>query len=234
MLTHRRNLVFSLRSAGGLLDPGRKGEKKVQRWCAEWGARHIHVLTSVVIHALTTERLILRQWRDSDRDPFRRMNEDAAVMEFMPKRLTAEESDALADRIQKRLAERGFGLFAAELRETGSFIGFVGLSVPPFEAHFTPCVEIGWRLASTFCGSGYATEGARAVLRLAFLSLNLSEVVSFTAALNVRSRRVMDRLGMVRSKKDDFDHPLFSAAHPLRPHVLYRLARADWLQRSRG
>ncbi len=104
-------------------------------------------------------------------EPFRRMNADAAVMEFMPKRLTAEESDVLADRIQKRLAERGFGLFAAELRETGSFIGFVGFSAPAFEAHFTPCVEIGWRLAREFWGSGYATEGAYAVLRLAFMSL---------------------------------------------------------------
>ena len=104
------------------------------------------------------------------------MNADAAVMEFMPKRLTAEESDVLADRIQKRLAERGFGLFAAELRETGSFIGFVGLSVPAFEAHFTPCVEIGWRLAREFWGLGYATEGAYAVLRLAFMSLELPEV----------------------------------------------------------
>jgi RimJ/RimL family protein N-acetyltransferase len=187
------------------------------------------VLISNVIPALTTERLILRQWRDSDREPFRRMNADAAVMEFMPKRLTAEESDVLADRIQKRLEERGFGLFAAELRETGSFIGFVGLSAPAFEAHFTPCVEIGWRLAREFWGSGYATEGANAVLRLAFMSLELSEVVSFTAALNVRSRGVMERLGMVRNTKDDFDHPMLSPTDPLRPHVLYRLARADWL-----
>jgi RimJ/RimL family protein N-acetyltransferase len=190
---------------------------------------HIRVLISSVIPALTTERLILRQWRDSDREPFRRMNADAAVMEFMPKRLTAEESDGLADRIQKRLEERGFGLFAAELRETGSFIGFVGLSAPAFEAHFTPCLEIGWRLAREFWGSGYATEGANAVLRLAFMSLELSEVVSFTAALNVRSRGVMERLGMVRNTKDDFDHPMLSATDPLRPHVLYRLARADWM-----
>ena len=135
----------------------------------------------------------------------------------------------LADRIHKRLEERGFGLFAAELRETGSFIGFVGLSAPAFEAHFTPCVEIGWRLAREFWGSGYATEGANAVLRLAFMSLELSEVVSFTAALNVRSRGVMERLGMVRDTKDDFDHPMLSATDPLRPHVLYRLARANWL-----
>lgn len=171
----------------------------------------------------------MRQWRDSDREPFRRMNADAAVMEFMPKRLTVEESDVLADCIQKRLEERGFGLFAAELRETGNFIGFVGLSAPAFEAHFTPCVEIGWRLAREFWGLGYATEGANAVLRLAFVSLELSEVVSFTAALNVRSRGVMERLGMVRNTKDDFDHPMLPATDSLRPHVLYRLARADWL-----
>jgi RimJ/RimL family protein N-acetyltransferase len=202
---------------------------KRQGSSAELGSGHIRVLISGVIPALTTERLILRQWRDSDREPFRRMNADAAVMEFMPKRLTADESDVLAERIQKRLVERGFGLFAAELRKTGSFIGFIGLSAPAFEAHFTPCVEIGWRLAREFWGSGYATEGAVAVLRLAFMSLELSEVVSFTAALNARSRRVMERLGMRRSTKDDFDHPLLSAADPLRPHVLYRLARVDWL-----
>ena len=198
------------------------------------GARCIRVLISGVISALTTERLILRPWRDSDREPFRRMNSDPAVMEFMPKLLAAEESDILADRIQKGLAERGFGLFAAELRETGCFIGFIGLSVPAFKAHFTPCVEIGWRLARSFWGSGYATEGARALLPLAFMSLDLSEVVSFTTALNVRSRRVMERLGMVRNTKDDFDHPLLSADDPLRPHVLYRLARVDWLRVSCG
>ena len=162
------------------------------------------------------------------------MNADAAVMEFMPKRLTEEETDVLADRIQKQMSERGLGLFAAELRETGSFIGFVGLSVPAFEAHFTPCVEIGWRLAREFWGSGYATEGESAVLRLAFASLELPEVVSFTAALNERSRRVMERLEMVRNAKDDFDHPLLSAADPLRPHVLYRLARVNWLSNDKA
>ena len=192
------------------------------------------VILSSVTPTLTTERLVLRQWRSSDLEPFRRLNADAAVMEFMASRLTAEESDALADRIQKRIAERGFGLFAAELRETGSFIGFVGLSSPSFEAHFTPCVEIGWRLARGFWGSGYATEGARAVLRLAFTSLDLPEVVSFTAALNMRSRRVMERLAMVRNPKDDFDHPGLSASDALRPHVLYRLAQADWFRTLAG
>ena len=197
---------------------------------SEAEARCTRVLTSIVISALTTERLILRHWRPSDREPFRHINADAAVMEFMPKRLTAQESDVLADDIQRRLVECGFGLFAAELRESGRFIGFVGLSVPVFEAHFTPCVEIGWRLARAFWGSGYATEAGREVLRLAFQSIELPEVVSFTAALNERSRGVMERLGMVRDAKDDFDHALLPLADPMRPHVLYRLTRARWLR----
>ena len=233
---HQQSIGVSLGDLSG--ENLQRAEAKTAIWillrrsCAELG--RARVLISSVIAALTTERLILRQWRDSDREPFRRMNADAAVMEFMPKRLPAEESDVLADRIQRRLAERGFGLFAAELRETGSFIGFVGLSAPAFEAHFTPCVEIGWRLAREFWGSGYATEGAYAVLRLAFMSLELPEVVSFTAASNERSRRVMKRLGMVRNTEDDFDHPHLSAADPLRPHVLYRLARVNWLPNEKA
>jgi RimJ/RimL family protein N-acetyltransferase len=154
------------------------------------------------------------------------MNADARVMEFMPKLLERSESDGLVDRIERHFAERGFGLFAAELRESGRLIGFVGLAAPEFTAAFTPCVEIGWRVAQEYWGRGLATEGAREVLRFAFEEVGLDEVVSFTVPANVRSRRVMERLGMVHGT--DFDHPKLPAGHALRRHVLYRLDAAMW------
>jgi len=181
---------------------------------------------------LETERLRLRRWRAEDREPFARMNDDAAVMEFFPSRLTREESDALVDRIETHFAEHGFGLWAAELRAEGSFIGYIGLAAPRFEAHFTPCVEIGWRLARANWGKGLATEGARAVVRDAFEELGLEELVSFTAPANVHSRRVMEKLGMTHDAREDFDHPLLPEGHWLRRHVLYRVRRDVW--RARG
>jgi RimJ/RimL family protein N-acetyltransferase len=172
---------------------------------------------------LLTERLILRRWREADREPFARMNADPAVMEFFPALLSREESDAGVDRVEVGFAERGFGFWAAELRESGEFIGFIGISVPHFQAHFMPCVEIGWRLAAKHWGKGLATEGARRALDCGFGTLRLAEIVSFTSTTNQRSRRVMEKIGMTRDPKDDFDHPLISAGHPLRRHVLYRL-----------
>ena len=174
---------------------------------------------------IETPRLILRQWLDSDRAPFAALNADSQVMEFMPNRLTRDESDALVDRIQADFKQHGFGLFAAELRETGEFLGFVGLAVPRFAAHFTPSVEIGWRLASRHWGKGYATEGALAAARHAFDDLGLDALVSFTASRNIRSRRVMEKIGMTHDDRDDFDHPSLEARHPLRRHVLYRLSK---------
>jgi ribosomal-protein-alanine N-acetyltransferase len=172
---------------------------------------------------IDTERLILRRWRHDDLEPFARMNADPRVMEYFPRTLTSAESDALADFVEDHFARRGFGPFAAEIRETGAFAGFIGLSVPSFEAHFTPAIEIGWRLAYECWGQGYATEGARAVLRLAFGELSLPGIVSFTVPANMRSRRVMEKLGMTRDPADDFDHPKVMPGHPLRRHVLYRL-----------
>jgi RimJ/RimL family protein N-acetyltransferase len=166
---------------------------------------------------IETPRLILRPWRDSDREPFARMNADPRVMEFFPETLTLQESDAALVRIAAHQDRHGFGLQAAELRETGEFIGFIGLSVPTFEAHFTPCIEIGWRIAYDYWGRGLATEGARAVLATA-----PGEIVSFTTVGNIRSRRVMEKLGMTRHPADDFDHPRIPEGHPLRRHVLYR------------
>ncbi|HUJ49160.1 MAG TPA: GNAT family N-acetyltransferase [Bryobacteraceae bacterium] len=176
----------------------------------------------------TTPRLILRRWRPSDREPFARMNGDPRVMEFFPGVLTREESDQGVDRIQAHFEKHGFGLCAAELRETGGFIGFIGLAVPSFEAHFTPCVEIGWRLASEYWGRGLATEGAREMVRYAFEVAGLEELVSMTVPANLRSRHVMEKLGMIRNPADDFDHPNMREGDLLRRHVLYKLRRSDW------
>ncbi|HEV2424161.1 MAG TPA: GNAT family N-acetyltransferase [Terriglobia bacterium] len=172
---------------------------------------------------LLTARLILRRWRPEDRAPFAVLNADPEVMEYMPARLSPADSDALADRIEAHFAGRGFGLWAVEIPNGAPFIGYVGLAVPAFQAHFTPCVEIGWRLARDHWGKGYATEGARAVLGFGFDELKLDEIVSFTTAGNLRSRRVMERIGMSHSPADDFDHPRLPEGHPLRRHVLYRV-----------
>jgi RimJ/RimL family protein N-acetyltransferase len=174
---------------------------------------------------LETPRLLLRPWRASDREPFARLNADPHVMEFFPALLTPAETYAAMDRIEAHHQSHGFGLLAAELRTTGEFIGYLGLAVPNFETAFTPCVEIGWRLAVEHWGHGYATEGAQALMHHAFATLMLSEVVSFTVPANLRSRRVMEKLGMTRNPAEDFDHPRIPEGHPLRRHVLYRLSR---------
>jgi len=174
---------------------------------------------------LRTSRLILRRWRPADRAPFAAMNADPAVMAHFPATLTAAESDALADAIEATHAARGFGLWALEIPGVVPFAGVVGLAVPTFAAPFTPCVEIGWRLAAAQWGSGYATEAAQAVLDHAWSVLGLDEVVSFTTMANARSRAVMARIGMRYDPADDFDHPGLPAGHPQRRHVLYRIAR---------
>ena len=153
------------------------------------------------------------------------MNTDARVVEHLPGLLTRTESDAMADRIEAHFAKHGYGLWAVEIVGVASFAGYVGLAVPRFEAKFTPCVEIGWRLASEHWGQGYATEGAQAALTFGFESLRLREIVSFTVPANVRSRRVMEKIGMTHQPNEDFDHPLLPAAHRLSRHVLYRIAR---------
>jgi RimJ/RimL family protein N-acetyltransferase len=177
-----------------------------------------------------TERLILRQWRESDRQPFRELNADSRVMEFMPGLLAPEVSDEMMDRIQRHFELHGFGLFAAELRADQSFIGYIGLSIPRFDAPFMPAVEIGWRIAARYWGSGLATEGAREVLRFGFESAGLDSVVSFTVPGNIRSLRVMEKLGMSHNPADDFDHPNLPEGHALRHHLLYRLHRREWEQ----
>jgi RimJ/RimL family protein N-acetyltransferase len=174
---------------------------------------------------IRTARLRLRRWLLEDREPFAGLNADPRVMEHFPAPWTREESDAVAERIEADFARHDFGLWALEIPGVAPFAGFVGLCVPRFEAHFTPCVEIGWRLAAEHWGRGYATEGARAVLAFAFETLELGALVSFTAPDNVRSRRVMERIGMIRDPTGEFDHPFLPAGHRLRRHVLYRISR---------
>jgi ribosomal-protein-alanine N-acetyltransferase len=156
------------------------------------------------------------------------MNADPRVMEFFPKVLDRTESDAMTTRVRTHFERRGFGLWAIEVVGVVDFIGFTGLCVTGFEAHFTPCVEIGWRLAYDHWGRGYASEAARAALKFAFQHLRLDEIVSFTVPANIRSWRVMERLGMTHSPADDFDHPNLREGDPLRRHVLYRLSREAW------
>ncbi|MBX9791235.1 MAG: GNAT family N-acetyltransferase [Pirellulales bacterium] len=176
---------------------------------------------------LQAGNLLLRPWRDGDLPAFAALNADPRVMEFLPAVLDRAASDAMAGRIRDHFARQGYGLWAVEVPGVTDFAGFVGLNVPPFEAHFMPCVEIGWRLAVDYWGRGYATTGARAALHFAFDKLQLAEVVSFTVPHNVRSRRVMERLGMAHDPADDFDHPLLADGHPLRWHVLYRVGRTE-------
>jgi RimJ/RimL family protein N-acetyltransferase len=176
---------------------------------------------------LETERLRMRWWKQEDREPFARMNADARVMEFFPKTLTREESDATADWIESSFAKHGFGLYALELRETGEFIGFTGLAVPAFDAPFMPCVEVGWRVAFDHWGRGLATEAARAALRHGFEELGLTEIVAFTVPANERSRMVMEKIGMTRDPKADFDHPRIPEGSALRRHILYRVRNSQ-------
>ena len=173
------------------------------------------------INELKTSRTLLRAWRDEDLEPFARLNADPEVMRWFPSVLTRDTSDALATRIRARLAEDGWGLWALEVPGVSKFCGFVGLNKVPFEASFTPAVEIGWRLAPAHWGHGYATEAAAAALQHGFAG-GLHEIVAFTATGNRRSQAVMTHIGMVRDPAADFDHPGLAVGDPLRPHVLYR------------
>lgn len=174
---------------------------------------------------MQTSRLLLRRWRAQDRLPFAKLNADPRVVEFLPGPLTRAESDARADRIEAHFEEHGFGLWAVEVPGVLEFAGFVGLARTTFDAHFTPCVEVGWRLDADCWNRGYATEGARAALEYGFTTLRLDEIVSFTVPDNTRSRRVMEKIGMVLSPADEFDHPFLPEGHRLRRHVLYRARR---------
>ena len=184
------------------------------------------------IPTIDTARLRLRGWRDADRAPFAALNADPEVMRYLSKQLSREESDAFVDRIMARWAERGHGLWAVERQADGTFLGFTGLAWHDFDAAFTPAVEIGWRLGREAWGHGYATEAAAAALAWGFEVLGLDEILSWTTVDNVRSQRVMRRIGMTHDPADDFEHTQFPPGHPIRPHVLYRLSRRRWAARG--
>lgn len=180
------------------------------------------------VPVLTTARLRLREWRKGDLIPIAAMNRDPAVTRYLGGPIPKRESDLIVGRfLQKWAEEPRFGWWALETRESAAVIGFLGLAPPDFTGPPAPCVEIGWRLARTAWGQGYATEAARAALDHGFAE-GLDEVVSFTVPANTRSRAVMERLGMHCDRGEDFDHPLLAAGDPLRRHMLYRLDRARW------
>ncbi|WP_374608646.1 GNAT family N-acetyltransferase [Diaphorobacter nitroreducens] len=176
---------------------------------------------------IDTPRLRLRQWRESDRAPFAALNEDPTVMAFFPALQTRAASDASIDAWRAQFEAQGWSSWAIEHRASGQFIGFAGLSVPRRVLPFSPCVEVGWRLAREFWGHGYATEAAKAALRVGFEQLALAEIVSFTAIGNARSRAVMERIGM-RNAHQDFEHPGVPEGHALRLHCFYRIRRGEW------
>ena len=191
------------------------------RWSSSAALSAARIEADTTVTELRTERLLLRQWRDEDREPWADLNADPEVMRYFPSTQTRAETDAAFDRISAGLADRGWGLWAVDL--DGEFLGFTGLAIPRFDAPFMPATEIGWRFARHAWGHGYATEAASAVLDHAFDALDLPEVVSFTTVDNAPSRRVMERIGMTHDPSDDFDHPSLDTDSPLRRHVLYRI-----------
>lgn len=176
-----------------------------------------------------TKRLLLRTWCKQDINPMTLINQDPKVCEFLPTIGDRVSTVAGIEHIKQHYAEHGFSLYAVELKCSHEFIGWAGLMIPAFSAHFTPAVEIGWRLASSHWNQGYATEAALAVLHYAFTVLDLNEIVSFTAVNNKASRRVMEKIGLHHTTSDDFDHPKLDPQHPLCRHVLYRLCKNEYL-----
>jgi RimJ/RimL family protein N-acetyltransferase len=170
----------------------------------------------------------MRRWRREDEQPFAALNADSRVMEFMPHCLTRLDSDAQIEQIEAHFERHGYGLWALEVTESGEFVGFTGLSTVAFAAHFTPAVEVGWRLAHTAWGHGYATEAALAALALGFEGVGLHEIISITSQSNARSQAVMRRIGMAHDPAEDFPHPQLPSASSLSEHVLYRISAADW------
>jgi 3-dehydroquinate dehydratase/shikimate dehydrogenase len=188
------------------------------------------------IHTATvrTSRLILRPWREDDLEPFAKLNADPCVREFFPSIMSREESDREARLIMKFMQERGWCFWAVEVPNVAKFIGMIGLDTVDFPVHFSSSVEIGWRLAFDHWGHGYATEGARASLQYGFQTLKLNEIVAYTALVNQRSQRVMEKIGMHRSPADDFDFPNVSVDCKVRQQVLYRIKHDEWERFSSG
>lgn len=174
------------------------------------------------MNIIETDRIILRSWKDEDKEAFYRINQDINVTEHLLGPLTMQEVTDFITSMNLQFDNTGYTLWAAEEKSSGKLMGFIGLHSPKWEAHFTPCVEIGWRLGSEFWGKGYATEGAKAVLDYGFNQCGLTEIVAFTVPANVRSMRVMEKIGMQRDVNGDFAHPKLAPEHKLSKHVLYR------------
>lgn len=191
--------------------------------------------TQVPPDQLATPRLRLRQWTEADKEPFAALNADPEVMAHFPSTLTRAQSDAMVDRIGGFITQYGWGFWAADYvpdpGQAPEFIGFIGLSIPPHDLPFNPCVEVGWRLARPFWGKGLASEGARLSVRAGFETLGLQEIVAMTQLRNLRSRAVMERLGMVEAVGEEFEHPAVPAGSHARAMCLYRLPRESWASR---
>ena len=183
---------------------------------------------------LRGDRVLLRRWKPEDRGPFAALNANPVVMEHFPATLTPAQSDDLVDRVEGLFERNGYGLWALEVPGVTPFAGFVGLLEQTFPAHFTPAVEIGWRLSPDWWHHGFATEAARLAVAFGFGSLALSEIVSMTSTTNLPSQAVMRRIGMHRDPADDFDHPSVPPGSPIRRHVLYRLSLDEWHARVAG
>jgi [ribosomal protein S5]-alanine N-acetyltransferase len=174
---------------------------------------------------ISTERLGMRHWLESDIFPLAEMNSDKQVMQFFPKTLSFDESVEMLNRINNHFDRNGFGLYAVELKSSNEFIGFTGFSIPSFNSHFTPCIEIGWRYKKEVWGNGYATEAARACLQYGFDTLKFDKILSFTAVVNKPSEKLMKRIAM--QFKGRFEHPNIEKDHPLCEHVLYQSTKED-------
>jgi len=190
----------------------------------------IKIKRACTMKILETDRLILRTFQATDEDQMALIDQDPKVCQYLPAIGTRASTEASVQRIIQHYEEHGFSLYAVELKNSGEFIGFLGLITPSFQAHFTPAIEIGWRLASQHWNKGYATEGAKAVLHHGFLQLGLDEIVSFTVVNNRASRRVMEKIGLHHHPQVDFDHPRLPADSSLRRHVLYRLSKTEYLK----
>lgn len=180
---------------------------------------------------LRTERLILRQWKESDVLPYATLNADQRVMEFMLGTMTEAETRQSIENIKKHFDTHGFGRWAVEIADAEKFIGFVGINIPTYTLPFSPCVEVAWRICADEWGKGYAPEAANEAMRDGFERVGLQEIVSFTTLTNLKSRRVMEKLGMQYCPAEDFDHPMVPEGHRLRRHVLYRMTQDAWSSR---
>lgn len=181
-------------------------------------------------YVFTTERLGFRNWQKKDIDPFYRINTDNDVMEFFPKKLTREETQKMVERLQVIFDESGYTFFAVDLLETSELIGFIGMINATFEAEFTPCVEIGWRLSPSTWNKGLATEGAKGCLKYAFTQFEMNEIYSITAVINKKSERIMEKIGM--KFQGEFEHPKLEENDPLRRHVFYKITREEYEKAS--